>query len=382
MTQSLDAILQRDVAAIQASQQQQLQKLLPAQPKTLILFGAGWLGRETAQRLQKLGTTYQVFFCDNNPNIGDTLDGIPILKKEKAIAEYADSATFVITIFNSPEVQAQLVAAGCKQVVHYSSLYRAHPDAMMPLCSLAQPAPIFSDAENVRAAYDLFADEESRQEFMAILNWHTQEEYAPLPGLHRQSEIYYTPDLVSRRADERYVDCGAFDGDSIGYFMDKWKNGFERIAGFEPITDNYERLKKYRASLPEEMQKKVDLYPFALGSKKGTLRFSVDGNASSAVNGAQEITVECGVLDEILADFHPTFIKMDIEGAEPDALLGAANILKHDAPLLTICLYHDIRHLWQIPLQIHQANPDYKLYLRRYAQDCWETVCYAIPPGR
>ena len=73
----------------------------------------------------------------------------------------------------------------------------------------------------------------------------------------------------------------------------------------------------------------------------------------------------------------PTFLKMDIEGAEPDALAGAAAILRDSAPTLAICLYHERCHLWRLPAQIHEANPKYRLFLRRHSDESWETVCYA-----
>jgi hypothetical protein len=73
---------------------------------------------------------------------------------------------------------------------------------------------------------------------------------------------------------------------------------------------------------------------------------------------------------------------MDIEGSEPDALAGAGRILREDEPVLAICLYHRQEDLWQIPLQIKAANSNYRMFLRRDSDDCWEQVCYAIPERR
>ena len=78
----------------------------------------------------------------------------------------------------------------------------------------------------------------------------------------------------------------------------------------------------------------------------------------------------------------PTYIKMDIEGAELEALWGARRILKEHSPVLAICAYHTSDHLWQIPFLIHAIQPDYKLYLRRYAEGAFELVWYAVPVDR
>jgi Methyltransferase FkbM domain len=73
-----------------------------------------------------------------------------------------------------------------------------------------------------------------------------------------------------------------------------------------------------------------------------------------------------------------SFLKMDIEGAEPDALMGARATLARHAPTLAVCLYHRREHLWQIPRIILDANPRYRLSLRRHSDESWETVCYGL----
>jgi hypothetical protein len=71
-----------------------------------------------------------------------------------------------------------------------------------------------------------------------------------------------------------------------------------------------------------------------------------------------------------------------LEGYELEALAGAGKLLASHPPILAITCYHKVEHLWQIPLLIHGYQAGYRLYLRRYAEDSWETVCYAVPPDR
>jgi hypothetical protein len=59
-----------------------------------------------------------------------------------------------------------------------------------------------------------------------------------------------------------------------------------------------------------------------------------------------------------------------------------ARLMRERPPVLAVTTYHKVEHQWQIPLLIHDTQPGYKLYLRKYAEDCWETVCYAVPPWR
>lgn len=73
---------------------------------------------------------------------------------------------------------------------------------------------------------------------------------------------------------------------------------------------------------------------------------------------------------------------MDIEGAEKNALRGAYNIITNEHPVLAICAYHERHDLWTIPLLIDSIYNGYSFFLRPHANDCYETVCYAIPKER
>ena len=73
---------------------------------------------------------------------------------------------------------------------------------------------------------------------------------------------------------------------------------------------------------------------------------------------------------------------MDIEGSEFDAIMGAGKVIERCRPVMAVCAYHKCDHLWIIPKLLKAANPDYRIFLRRYAEDCWETVYYAVPPER
>ena len=73
---------------------------------------------------------------------------------------------------------------------------------------------------------------------------------------------------------------------------------------------------------------------------------------------------------------------MDIEGAEIDAIEGGIRVIRKESPVLAVCAYHAQDHLWNIPIAIHRINPQYALFLRPHMTECWDTVCYAIPPER
>jgi FkbM family methyltransferase len=192
-----------------------------------------------------------------------------------------------------------------------------------------------------------------------------------LPPFLNIKDIYFPSDLFDLRTDEVFVDCGAYNGDTLQSFMEHGGNG-EMIA-IEPD----------RANLEELMEKFHDAVPFecAVGSKKDVVSFdSGKGWLSSIGKGNSVVTVN--TLDDLLADKRLTFIKMDIEGYELEALHGAERVIRNNRPILAICLYHRESDLWKIPEYVKHLYPDYRLYLRRYAEDCWEEVLYAVPTER
>ena len=87
-------------------------------------------------------------------------------------------------------------------------------------------------------------------------------------------------------------------------------------------------------------------------------------------------------MDELVAGFAPTFVKLDIEGAEPDALAGARETIRAHAPVVAVCVYHRQDHLWRLPLMLRDMRDDYAFFLRPHNEEGWDLVCYAVPRSR
>ena len=109
------------------------------------------------------------------------------------------------------------------------------------------------------------------------------------------------------------------------------------------------------------------------------LRFDANEGMSSALNGQASTCIQCVAIDEALIGFLPNLIKMDIEGAEPDALLGAKKTIETSRPGLAISLYHHPAHLWQIPLLVASWQLDYTFFIRAHGHNTFDLVMYAFP---
>jgi FkbM family methyltransferase len=353
--------------------------------KGLVLYGAGNIGRSVLDGLRRQGLD-PLAFSDQNPDRwGAKIDGLPVLAPREAAAVYGNRAAFVVTIWNRdhsfPKTRRWLEGLGCARVVSCAALFYKFPEMFLPYYSLDLPSRILACAEEVESAFELMADEESRREFISELRFRMNLDF-DVPIARTMSEQHFPADLLQLGREAVFLDCGAYDGDTLGRFLDVCQARFARAIAFEPDPETFERLKAYVGNLPEEVRTRVECIGAAVGAETGRIRFGASGTESSSASGDGTLSMECLTLDSLAGQITPTFIKMDIEGAEMDALRGAHRLIKNARPALAVCVYHRPAHLWEVPLTIGHLCRDYRIYLRRYAQLPWELVCYGIPAGR
>jgi FkbM family methyltransferase len=185
---------------------------------------------------------------------------------------------------------------------------------------------------------------------------------------------YFPPELIKLSHHERLVDIGSFNGDTIRDFVGRTKGKFDRIFSFEVDAINFKALQENVRQIPE--QSRIKIFNLGIWDSECDITYSI-GKSQSTV-GSGEGKGHVVPLDDVLRDEKITFIKMDIEGAELQAVRGARNIIQDQKPKLAICVYHDFRHMWEIPYYIRLLVPEYKIYLRHHTNLEYETVCYAV----
>ncbi len=174
---------------------------------------------------------------------------------------------------------------------------------------------------------------------------------------------------------ECFVDAGCLDGRSSICFQKWCKGAYRKIYAIEPDAYNRELCNK------EFLSHKVTNYEIiskGLWSEKTNLEFEENQNGLSRLvdsQGSTRISVDC--LDDIV-DGEVTFIKMDIEGAEYNALLGSRKIITEQKPKLAISIYHKPKDIVEILSLILTFNNKYKFYIRHYSTSWNETILYAI----
>jgi FkbM family methyltransferase len=372
--------LDRDWSAVFESKRAEIQQRALGRGD-VVLFGAGYLGRQAQREIERLGYKL-VAFVDNDQALwGTEVDGLPVLSPvEASVTGTTKDALWVVTVYTNTDVVEQCRSLGV-QAVTCAELSWLHPDQSLACLTFGQPTKLLESEADIRRAASLWHDKASVAEYEAQVVWRLSLDYAALGASCSPREIYFPEDLVRPIDDEVFVDCGAFSGDTIADFIAKRAGHFAQIIAVEPDGVNSAALRDRIKAWERDGVAPVTVEQVAAGSRRATLPFQTTGTAGSAVGSGTEM-VQVVPLDEILKGRRPTYIKFDVEGAEKDALLGGATTIRENMPVLAVCLYHKPQDLWELPLLIQSIQPGYRMFLRRYSDECWETVCYAVPPQR
>lgn len=349
----------------------------------VVLYGAGGVGRKTLAGLRKYGIE-PLAFCDSNPELwGTIVDGLRVCSPD-TLQKLGGTVATILTIWRGEpdgryrDIIPSLEAQGIKDVIPVGLLWWKLPNAFLPYYCIDLPHKVIEAKDDIVRAFDLLADEQSRDEFVDQIEWRLTLNHARLADPCTE-EVYFPESLIKLTDYEVFVDCGAYDGDTIKQFLEN-VHDFKKIIAFEPDVRSFKKLNLYEGSLSSFQRARIELFERGVSDFDDVTGFTMDGTVASAIDTEASPSIECVTLDHLLEYCTPTFIKMDIEGSEIDALNGARETIKQCLPTLAICAYHKQADLWNIVNLINEIAPyKYNLYIRRHMCEGWETVVYAIP---
>jgi FkbM family methyltransferase len=354
----------------------------------IVLVGMGKLGRRVLDALRHAGIA-PVALADNAPRLhGTTIDGHEVLSVAEAAARHREDAIFVVTIWGAgsthrfAQTREQLRSLGVSRVSPFSQLMWKYPEGNLPHYCQDLPHHVLEQRDAVRAGLELWDDDASRREYLSQVRFRLLADFDGLahPVAHPQ---YFPDDLFTYGPAECFVDCGAYDGDTLRVLFERHGPAVHRVIALEPDPVNVATLERYAATA--RCPGGIVVLPMAAGAARGRVYIETTGTASSALTtsgAAGAVAIDCAPLDELLANETPTFIKMDIEGAEPQALAGARETIRRHRPVLAVCVYHEQNHLWSIPLALAEHCDGYRFHLRPHNEEGWDLICYAVPEER
>lgn len=278
----------------------------------IIIYGCGVDGRLSNIALKCCGYSAKCF--GDTHNYGFKIDGVDVLEIEEALKKYPNHLVCICSRKYGMEMYRNLIVHGIEEDRIYVPKYGI----------------IYGSAW--------------RKQYMDVLD-------APTDGI--------------------IIDAGAFDGSTAVQFMNWTCDKYDRIICFEPELKQALKISDRQV---KENWRNVDVIAKGLWDKSETLSFC-SSNAGSSIVTNGDLKVECCSIDEIVKG-KVSFIKMDIEGAELKALMGAKNTIMHDRPKMAICIYHKKSDILDIGSYLLSLNPDYKMWIRHYSTFRWETVLY------
>lgn len=318
----------------------------------LAYFGAGGMGKSFINFSQELGFSPDFMIDSDKKKHGTEFCGIPVLSPDKAMAMCAN---IVITNGYYHQIRPQLQGYKDGRVLH-------------------SKAAALIMSSNSCEMYEKFADDISKETLLSLFKYYVGDNELPSKSKYVQ---YILPSLNFKNI-KSIVDAGAFDGGSYSKFRKLCGNEVV-IHSFEPIPENYEKLKNKL-----QTNDRANIRNVGLWSKKTSLPFDLNSAASRVItdnSSGHELPVV--PLDDfsLVVDY----IKMDIEGAETNALIGAMDTIKRCQPNLAISIYHSFQDFIELPHMIMQLLPDHVFFLgHHYSENQgeifydYETVFYAI----
>lgn len=233
-----------------------------------------------------------------------------------------------------------------------------------------------SNIQDLQWVYDQLEDEMSKKSFVAYINQKISGDYKYNQEVCIGNQ-YFLPEIIKLAEGEVFIDCGAYDGDTINKFVESINqqkgSSYSRIIAFEPDEMNWHILEQ-----TIKIHKNCEIIKKGIWERPDTLYFNSGLESSSNLSKNGDIQIPVDSIDHILSGDKATFIKMDIEGSELQALKGAKNTITKYKPKLAICIYHKPEDLIEIPKYIKNLVPEYKFYVRNHHFSAIETVLYAI----
>lgn len=321
-------------------------------------------------------TSLNVIACIDNLRPGQAFGGLSAMKEEALGALWQ----------KHPGAVGVLCGMSDGAVNHFSKVWENSPCRLVNLFEVMQAHDYpgtehyydhFRQTEQIAHIYEHcwphFTDAESQRSFLSVLLFrktlaqHWLEEVR-LP----YNDMYFFTKGLHVTNNEVFVDAGSFDGDSLVQFLRRvGADGYRHIHAFEPDPMNFAKLRDHFGYLARS-----SLHECGLWSHNTQACFKLNGLGSHMDIDSNGVSVHLAPLDEF--SLGPvTLLKMDIEGAEVPALLGAAKTIERNKPKLALAAYHKADDLPRLMDTVLSIRDDYRFTLSHHSPFFRDTVLMA-----
>jgi FkbM family methyltransferase len=334
----------------------------------LVLYGLGDYGNTVFNFLKDNQITIDFVCVDREFHLEETWNDIPMISTDNLDDTLKDKYNLVIGFSRFKDAERKL--RNCNLLSEYYFF------DSISFFDFFNRNYILEHSEKFTETYNMLADERSKAVLIAFINGKLQGKPEELYDLVEGNQ-YFPEDIIRLNSNESFVDAGAYVGDTLSTFLKKVNYVFDTYYAFEPDVKNYIMLEEF---VSEASIENIWIYKLGVSNQKAQLRFISNkvNTVKSNISKDGDLIIEVDSIDNVLKGQIVSFIKMDIEGAEYDALNGAQQTIIRYKPKLAVSMYHKPDDLFKIPQYIRELRPDYKFYLKHHMHITQELVLYAI----
>ncbi len=340
---------------------------LAGETRPIVLYGMGDGADKILRVFAQRGIQAAGVFASDEFVRGHSFAGFPVRTLDQTVQALGEDLVIVLSFASSrPEVLDKMYALDARFAV-------VAPDVPVAGEGIFDLAFARAHADELDETAALLADARSREVLDNLLCFKLTGRLHYLRAAEDPKDRAFT-DLLRPHPHEHFVDLGAYNGDTIRELLHYTGGAFASVTALEPDAKTFRKLRAYAGSLHGQVVAEragawqADcVLPFAARA----------GRQSRLDKGGVQTPMRA--VDSLLAGRPCTLLKLDVEGAERPALLGAAQTIARHRPRLNVACYHRNEDLFDLPLLVHQLNPGYALYLRHHPYvPAWDVNLYAV----
>lgn len=332
--------------------------------KPIVLYGMGNGADKIISVLEKYDIKISGVFASDGFVRKKTFHGFEVTDYKTAKQNFGDMIVLVCFGTSLPDVIANI-----KRISSEQELYA--PDVAVYGDTLFNLEFVQENAERLKHIYSLLADDTSKKVFENAVRYKLTGDIKYLFECETPLEEVYQ-NLLKLGSGETYFDLGAYRGDTVAEFL-SFVSGYKKIVAVEPDFKTYNKL----CTATENLKDILNINA-CISDVLGDTTFNMNGSRGSSIGYGQKV-IKSVTVDALSEKFTPTYLKMDIEGAELSALKGAKNTVTQFKPKMQIATYHRSEDLFLLPETVLDFRKDYKIYLRHFPSlPCWDMSYYFI----
>ena len=327
--------------------------------RPIALYGMGNGAESVIKQLQKIGKSAVGVFASDGFVRGQNFCGYKVTSYDLLAVKYPDM--IILVCFGSNR----------QEVLQYIGLLRQKHTVLCP------DVPVYGEqvfdfgfaqksADQIRRVYALLADDYSKETYRNIIEFKLTGQSEKLKSCQFSGGLF---DPINISNNETFVDLGAYRGDTVQAFLDR-VDQYHKIFAFEPNFKTYQKL-------TENVKKYENVFSVnkAVSDYEGVATLVSAGRGSAVEKRGQSVSV-CS-LDLFFSNQSVSLIKMDVEGQERQALLGARDLIMRCHPKMIVAAYHRSEDIFSLPLLVHEMCADYRIYIRHAPHNlAWDTNFY------